>query len=86
MLSNTALRRATSACDGFYWPRKYVRIGWFLGQALEQTGDTPGACAAYQSVIDRWGDAKPQSVTADSARARMKAIGCALLKRSSPSH
>jgi hypothetical protein len=71
-----ALRRARSTCSGLAWPRQYIRLNWFLGQALEETGDIPGACAAYQSVLDRWESAKPKSVTADRSRARMSAINC----------
>jgi serine/threonine-protein kinase len=48
-----------------------------LGQALEQKGDLAGACAAYGAVLDRWGDGRPRSVTADKARARARALGCA---------
>ena len=58
------------------WPVRYVRAFWFLGQALERTGEISGACEAYASVIDRWGNASPRSVTAEQARARMKALGC----------
>jgi serine/threonine-protein kinase len=47
-----------------------------LGQALEQQGDTSGACAEYQYVLDRWGNAKPRSWVAEEARARSKALGC----------
>jgi hypothetical protein len=45
-------------------------------QALETKKDTEGACAAYKVVLDRWGHAKPRSVTADQARERAKALGC----------
>jgi eukaryotic-like serine/threonine-protein kinase len=48
-----------------------------LGQALEQKGDKEGACSAYTAVVDRWGDGKPRSVTADKAKARIRALGCA---------
>jgi serine/threonine-protein kinase len=48
-----------------------------LGQALEARGDKPGACASYAQVLARWGRAKPRSVTADEARARSRALGCA---------
>ncbi|AUX22570.1 uncharacterized protein SOCEGT47_030740 [Sorangium cellulosum] len=71
-----ALRRAVTTCDGLGWPVRYVRSFWFLGQALEQTRDVPGACEAYASVIARWGSAAPRSVTAERARARMTALGC----------
>jgi serine/threonine-protein kinase len=56
-------------------------LGWvqshlFLGELDEQRGDRAGACGHYGRVLDRWGHAKPRSVTADEARARVKAIGC----------
>lgn len=53
-----------------------VRASRDLGRALEATGDREGACAAYQRVVDRWGDAAPRSVTADDARARRAALAC----------
>jgi eukaryotic-like serine/threonine-protein kinase len=49
-----------------------------LGEALEQTGDHSGACAAYASVLARWGHAKPRSITADEAHAHAMKLGCAL--------
>jgi eukaryotic-like serine/threonine-protein kinase len=59
-----------------------------LGQALEQTGDKEGACEAYAAVLDRWGEGKPRSITAEKAKARVRALGCAERKAgdmSSPS-
>ena len=47
-----------------------------IGLALEQKGDKEGACAAYASVLDRLGNAKPRSVTAEKAKAHAKALGC----------
>jgi hypothetical protein len=55
-----------------WWMRAHV----LLGQALEQTGDAAGACAAYAVVLDRWKDAKPRSVTLDKARERSRVLGC----------
>ncbi|WP_437941741.1 hypothetical protein [Sorangium sp. So ce341] len=63
-------------CDMLDWPVTYVRSFWFLGQALEQTGDIAGACHAYASVIERWGGASPPSQTAARARGRSRALGC----------
>jgi tetratricopeptide (TPR) repeat protein len=52
--------------------------GWYaLGLAKEQTGDLVGARAAYQKVLDRWGSAKPRSVTADKAGASLAALAAA---------
>ena len=48
-----------------------------LGRALERTGQREAACASYRRVLDRWGHAKPRSVTADDARARLARLGCA---------
>jgi serine/threonine-protein kinase len=71
------LRRAASECDVFISTLDHVRADMNLGRALEQRGDRPGACEAYGKVLDRWGRARPRSVTADAARARRKALGCA---------
>jgi serine/threonine-protein kinase len=42
----------------------------------EQDGNKPSACAHYAKILERWGHAKPRSVTADEARARSKALAC----------
>jgi serine/threonine-protein kinase len=52
------------------------RNSYYLGQALEQKGDKSGACDAYAAVLQRWGHAKPRSVTAEKARDRARALGC----------
>ena len=43
-----------------------------LGMAFEAKGNHDGACAAYGTVLQRWGHAKPRPVSAD------KALGCPL--------
>jgi TolA-binding protein len=48
-----------------------------LGRALEQTGETAAACAAYAKVTERWGHAKPRSVTAEAAAAGFRRLRCA---------
>jgi hypothetical protein len=71
-----ALRRGTATCTALADPFGNTR-GWLdLGTALEAKGDRPGACGAYKVVVDRWGHAKPRSVTAERARARTVAIAC----------
>jgi len=45
-----------------------------LGEALEST-DVAGACAAYDVVVKRWGNA-PRSRSAAKARERRNALGC----------
>ena len=54
-----------------------VRASYELGRTSEELHDVPAACAAYQRVEDRWGNATPRSTTAEKARARMTAIHCA---------
>jgi serine/threonine protein kinase/tetratricopeptide (TPR) repeat protein len=67
------LRSENQACAG---PGNGHKGSFYLGQAFEQKGDANGACTAYQAVIDRWGNAKPRSITADRAKARVRALGC----------
>jgi serine/threonine-protein kinase len=71
------LERAASSCNALELPAEHTRAHYWLGRAREAQGNTPGACRAYAVVIDRWGKARPTSVTADLARARMKSLGCA---------
>jgi hypothetical protein len=70
------LERASRACDSLWFPIDWVRAHLQLGEAREATGDTAGACEAYAMVIERWGNAKPRSTSADTARARARALAC----------
>ncbi len=70
------LKRAAASCSALDFPVNHTHAQYWLGQALEQKGDTAGACAAYKVVLDRWGNAKPRSVTADKVKERVKALGC----------
>jgi serine/threonine-protein kinase len=70
------LKRGTATCTVLVDPFGATR-GWLdLGTALEAQGDHAGACAAYRKVVDRWGHAKPRSVTAERARSRIAALHC----------
>lgn len=69
------LKSVTEACIALDMPELQTRSFYFYGLALEGKGDLPGARKAYQTVLDRWGSAKPKSVTADRARARLKVLG-----------
>jgi hypothetical protein len=71
------LKRAVAACADFDAVLAHTRAALDFGQAFEASGDKKGACAAYKIVLDRWGHAKPRSVTADHARQRVKALACA---------
>jgi serine/threonine protein kinase/tetratricopeptide (TPR) repeat protein len=70
------LRRAAHNCLALTEPFEHLHASFDLGQALEATGDKPGACAAYKVVLTHWGNAKPRSVTAEKAREHAKALSC----------
>jgi serine/threonine-protein kinase len=57
--------------------RNWAHAHLYLGELDEQAGDKPSACAHYAKVLERWGHAKPRSVTADEARAHATKLGCA---------
>lgn len=70
------LREATASCLATSEPVRFVQAHALLGRALEALGDTAGACAAYDAVMERWGKARPRSVTAEEASARRDALRC----------
>jgi serine/threonine-protein kinase len=70
------LRRASNDCFALDWPYQHMHAVLDLGRALEQTGDTAGACAAYARVLAKWGTAKPRSITADAAREGVRRLRC----------
>ncbi|WP_394823936.1 protein kinase domain-containing protein [Pendulispora albinea] len=71
------LEPATKSCDDLEEPFASTRGHLWLGRAREGLGDRAGACAAYADVVKRWGDAKPRSSTAEEAKRRQRALGCA---------
>jgi serine/threonine protein kinase/tetratricopeptide (TPR) repeat protein len=71
------LERTVKSCYALLSPFIHTRSSYYLGQALEATGDTAGACSAYATVLARWGNAKPESVTAGKARERSRQLRCA---------
>jgi serine/threonine-protein kinase len=70
------LERMARSCYALAFPIEHTRSHYFLGLAREQKDDKEGACKAYAVVRERWGGAKPRSVTAEKALGRMKALGC----------
>jgi len=70
------LDRAARSCRVLELPVEHTRAHFWLGMAREAKGDKPGACAAYRVVRDRWGKARPRSVTAEKAASLMRAAGC----------
>jgi serine/threonine-protein kinase len=70
------LRHGAATCTQLTDPVGYVRAWLDLGTTLDRQGDRDGACSAYRVVLDRWGRAKPRSVTAEQARARATTLSC----------
>jgi serine/threonine-protein kinase len=56
---------AVAPTQAYYW----------VGRAKELKSDREGACAAYRTVLERWGKLK-RSVTAELARKQIAALGC----------
>jgi serine/threonine-protein kinase len=71
------LVHATKTCSVLRFPFEHVRAHLLLGEAREAKGDQAGACASYDAVVQRWGRAKPRSITAERAAAREVALRCA---------
>jgi serine/threonine-protein kinase len=70
------LERAARSCVALEAPFEHTQVQLVLGEALASLGRRDEACAAYGVVLERWGSARPRSVTADRARALSRAIGC----------
>jgi len=68
------LRRATRSCAALRMPMTNLHAHYYLGRALEHGGDGAAARTAYQVVVDHWGQARPLSVTAKRAKARLVAL------------
>jgi tetratricopeptide (TPR) repeat protein/predicted Ser/Thr protein kinase len=71
------LKRAAASCALFNSVFSLMHASLDLGKALETKRDKEGACSSYRRVLAQWGHAKPRSVTADEARKRATALGCA---------
>lgn len=69
------LRKASTSCMAMYRPIANTRAYAGLGDALGAKKDRAGACAAYQIVLDRWGN-EHRSVTAQAVRTRRSQIRC----------
>jgi serine/threonine-protein kinase len=68
------LQAVTKACIALGHPILQTRSYYFIGLALEHKGDLDGAKKAYQVIVDRWGNAKPKSRTAEEAKKRLKVL------------
>ncbi|MDC0740190.1 serine/threonine-protein kinase [Polyangium mundeleinium] len=74
------LVQASSHCAMLMDPVSYLQNQVRIGVARETRGEKDLACAAYQSVLSRWGAAK-DSISARDAARRAKALGCAPRRR-----
>ena len=70
------LTKAVATCVAFRHPFVHTRALLQLGDALERKGNAPTACSAYRKVVERWGNAKPRSLSAEKASARITALAC----------
>ena len=70
------LERAVRTCRVLELPVLHTRAQLWLGMAREAKGDKDAACAAYRVVRERWGKAKPPSMTAQKAAERLRALSC----------
>ena len=64
------------SCHVLEQPFAIVRAHQWMGEAKERLGDNDAACKEYGIVLERWGEAKPRSITATAARKRSDALGC----------
>jgi tetratricopeptide (TPR) repeat protein len=71
----TPLKRIGSPCLSLVDPVNRIGADFYLGMALESTGDTDGARTSYRRVLEHWGEAKPRSVTEEQAKKRLHALG-----------
>jgi serine/threonine-protein kinase len=70
------LEEVANFCQPLNAPFTPTLAAFDLGMAREALGQKEAACAAYGTVVARWGHAKPRSVTAEKAAERAKALGC----------
>jgi serine/threonine-protein kinase len=68
------LERATRSCRALEQPQLHTRAHYFLGLAYEGLGRIEDARRAYGVVVERWGGAKPRSITAERAQERLKQL------------
>ncbi|WP_437798374.1 protein kinase domain-containing protein [Sorangium sp. So ce693] len=68
------LTRVARSCAALADPFSTTEARLYLGMALEATGDLRGAAAAYEAVLERWGKARPRSISAEQARARLAGL------------
>jgi serine/threonine-protein kinase len=70
------LEPLTHWCIALKRPFHTIWARFSLGQTYEARGERDRACAAYESVLSAWRNARPRSTTADAARAKVAALAC----------
>jgi eukaryotic-like serine/threonine-protein kinase len=70
------LESEARGCYSLARPFEHLRAHYWLGRGQEAKGDAASACRSYSEVIDRWGSARPRSVTADDASKRAQSLRC----------
>ena len=70
------LARTFTRCDRFPTIFLMTRTSLLYGRALEERGNRGGACEVYRTLLARWGEARPRSLTAEEARRRAAALQC----------
>ncbi len=71
-----ALERATRDCFPVDHPIEHTRAHYFFLVSRARRRDVSRACATYRVVRERWGGARPRSITGDLAVARLAALKC----------
>jgi serine/threonine-protein kinase len=69
------LELAAHNCRALFFPIEHTRANLHLGLALEAKGDHDGACAAFATVVKRWGKVRG-SETARTALAHAATLRC----------
>ncbi len=67
---------ASRSCLALTAPLADLQATYELGLAREARKDKPAACAAFASVLERWGSARPVPATARRAKKRRLALRC----------
>jgi serine/threonine-protein kinase len=70
------LQRAARSCLALISPFEHTSSHLLLARALAGEGKRDDACAALAVVLERWGNARPRSVTAEHARTLAASLGC----------
>lgn len=68
------LRATYERCDFLLTIFSIMRSNLLYAKALQSRGDTKAACDVYQSIVKRWGNAQPASVTAQEAKKGADAV------------